>query len=82
LFKDYKNGSGTLYYCIDGGEPQNVPGGMNVSQVLEWNQGIIYQKTVDGKYNTYYSTQGTEFKQLLDGVRFFINPSERFQVYD
>jgi hypothetical protein len=68
FIKDYQNGRGTLYCSRKGGPAQPVPGGEEVSSLLEWNQGIIIQKEEDRSNNAYYITKGKDFKLLQEGV--------------
>jgi hypothetical protein len=68
FIKDYQNGRGTLYCSRKGGPAQPVPGGEEVSALLEWNQGIIIQKEEDRSNNSYYITKGKDFKLLQEGV--------------
>jgi hypothetical protein len=73
FLKDYNLESGFLVLCYskDGGEAKRVPDGDDVVGVKEWNFGVIFQKERKGTETVFYSTKGSKFKLLLEGVDFF-----------
>lgn len=68
FLKSVAKGKGSLYYSTRGREPHPVQGGDEVTEVMKWNDGIVYHKEVDGKTNSYYCSQGTKFRLLIEGI--------------
>ncbi len=68
FLKDYKEGKGTLYYSHKGLAEAPVVGGMNVTNLGEWNFGVIYQKTINNSNAVFYNRAGTKFTFIMDGI--------------
>ncbi|MDF2945283.1 MAG: hypothetical protein K0S01_4141 [Herbinix sp.] len=71
FLKDYNTDHATLFYSVNGGEAEAVPDSTGVIGLKEWNFGVIYQKKIDGKHAVFYSSKGSKFNLLVDGVDFF-----------
>lgn len=67
FLKDYMSGKGTLYYSKEGLSTIAVEGGTNVTGLMEWNVGVIYQKFINKAPAVFYNTEGSEFLFIMDG---------------
>jgi hypothetical protein len=66
-------GASPLYYSFNGSEAQPVEDCEAVTDLVNWNQGVIIYKEVGGIFSTYYNREGAKFHLLLGGHNVFKN---------
>ena len=64
-----KTDSRKVVFCsTDGNKPEPVDIGKQVTQLKEWNFGVVVQSISDAGIKAYYNVSGKEFTYLIDGV--------------
>jgi hypothetical protein len=80
--KDYTGGKGKVYYSKNGAAAAALEDGEGVSEIAEWNYGVVLQKLVNDRNAAFYNTNGLKFAFIMDGVDFIDEDKRLFPTQE